>query len=394
MMKFILPLVFILLQSCAHIPTQNTPCYHDLRRHQVIETECLCCDVSEFECGPECVEPCFNNHFVEVPVRDLEPRDFNPLPFDTHGYKIIRGDTFEIQLFGEEEARLETVVVANDGNIYYSLLSGVPAEGRSIQEVVDDFQERLKTYFIDPRLTMTPRFLSGMAWRILGRVYKPGLYPLRYPLTLRGAIGESGGLITEVLRYRDIDRSLRTTANLDASFVVRDGKKLNIDFANLLFSADNSDNVYIKPGDYIYIAPREKQEVYVLGNVRTPRTVPFVKGLSLLGALANATGWESSLRPYGPNLRRVIILRGSLCNPKVICADVKEILDGCGRDVFLCAGDIVFVTNKPFRLVREIIRLAIESYIFGFAATAGQYYAEKVVPFPSLTNGLNNGANN
>lgn len=345
------------------------------RRPQVIDCVCKKDYIIDynFDCVLEYEDDAENK--PEIETRDLEPDDFVPAPINPGTYKLEVGDVFQISVYGEQDTTVEKVAVANDGNLYYLILKPIPAEGHTIKEVSEELESRLKDLYVAPRVSITPVFVSGLNWKILGRVNRPGMYPLTIPTTLRGAIAKAGGLVIETLTYESEDERTRLSADLSRSFIIRDGKKLNIDFEKVLFTPTSDQNVYLRPNDYIYIHPLDRQEVYVLGNVRRNQAVPFYKNMTLMAALSAANGWDYG-NPYGANMHKVLILRGKLCDPTYMLVDVTEILNGCAMDVLLCPGDIVFVPNKPFRFVRELIRLAAESYVFGYASNAGIFYSE------------------
>lgn len=367
-------------------------CFPNMRRPQVMKCECDC--VLDFE-GPypeppddqydNCdVEGFFDNRKAVTP-EDLEPRVD---PFNE--YRLSVGNLLEISLFGEDELDVEQAVVATDGNIYYSLLGAMPAAGKTLKELIRDLEEALSKYYKNPLVAVVPRYFSQHNYKVLGRVRFPGQFELSFPLTLRDALSQAGGLITEEIRYSDADIRFRSAADLSLSFLVRNGQKLDIDFQNLLYSPDSTQNVYIRPGDYVYIAPSDRPRVFVLGAVRRPRTVSYVKGLTLLGALTSAVGWEGGF-PYSPDINKVLILRGSLICPKVIEVDVAEILYGCALDVYLAPGDIVYAQNKTMRFGRELIHLAVESFINSFGTAAGSYYANAYwLPPPSVSSNNDN----
>jgi polysaccharide export outer membrane protein len=382
MIKRLAFLIMILAMggSCCHFAVGEGG-----RRPQVIETDCDDPEDYNIPCEPECRDPCRNYHDPVLPLRDVLPEELVPKPFSIADYKVRAGDVFDVNVYGEEDITLVSAVVAEDGKIYYSILEGIPAEGRTVQDIVDELETRFRKYYLDPRITVTPKIITGLSWRVLGRVMKAGYYPLRSPITLKAAIGEAGGLAIQTTQFKNQERRIKTSADLSKSFLVRDGYRLNIDFEKVLFTADNSQNVYIQPGDYIYLWPKENLFIFLVGNTRDPRRVNYFDGITLAHVIASAGGWDSG-SANSPNLNKAIIVRGSLCNPKVICADFEKILRGAARDVYLCSGDIVYLTNKPFRFVREVTRLAIESYVAGFTVTAGQFYSSEVVPLPNIIN--------
>lgn len=376
----------LLLSSCHN--GREISKFFDQRRPEVIETECECpIDYNE-ECEED-VDPC--EEIPEMKERDITIEDNNPAPLLVGGYLIQRGDSFDISVYDEDDTRVENVVVASDGKIYYLLLQGIFVEGKNIQEMAELLQLALTKFYNDPRVSITPRILHGLQWSILGRVYKPGRYPIAHPISLRNAIQMAGGLITETVRSRDTDRNFRSTANLKDSFLLRDGYKIRVDFESVLYSADNTSNIYLRPNDYIYIAPLEQREVYLLGAIRQPQKINFTTGMTLMSTLSLGGGWESGL-PISPQLKKILVIRGSLKCPKTIVVDVNEILNGSARDLYLCPGDIIWVSNKEFRFAREVLRVAIESFVFGFVSTAGQFYAEDRW-FPQSSRNRNNNNN-
>jgi protein involved in polysaccharide export with SLBB domain len=315
----------------------------------------------------------------------LTPDMFNRFVPMTKEYHLSVGDILQISVYGDEETTIENVIVAPDGRIYYTLVEGILAEGRTLTEVRDELIEKLSHFFISPVVTVIPTFQADQTYKILGRVSAPGLYPLMGSMRLRDAIGQAGGIVIQ--QENDSNNndiySNQSTANLRDSFVVRDGKKLNVNFENLFKSPSNDQNIFILPGDYIYIAPQNIQEVYVLGNVASSRAVPWTFDLTLMGAIADAGGLFIGY-PYSPDITNILVLRGPLDCPCAIHIDMCKIVKGQARDLHLLPGDIVFVPNKTMRFGRAMIRLAINVFVQSFGSAAGQYWGQQWFPIPTL----------
>ena len=62
-------------------------------------------------------------------------------------------------------------------------------------------------------------------------------------------------------------------ANLFMSYLMRDGKALPIDLYKLIIKGDMDQNIVMKGGDRIFIAPPNEAKVYVLGEVFSPKAV-------------------------------------------------------------------------------------------------------------------------
>ena len=83
----------------------------------------------------------------------------------------------------------------------------------------------------------------------------------------------------------------------------------------------------MQPDDFVYVPSASSQQVYVLGAVKFPRAVPYTDGMTLVSAMASASGattvdwFVPGSETYGPQpdayLSHVAIVRGSLSNPQM-----------------------------------------------------------------------------
>ncbi len=283
------------------------------------------------------------------------PRSFDPawlLP-SREAYRVGVGDRLEIEITGVGGSRSETFVMP-DGRIYYDLAGGVRVDGLTVVEIGQRLQQALSRDYSSPSVSVTLReVLSRRAW-ILGRVNKPGLYPLQQPTTLLEGISRAGGLFTS--RFSGSTEEL---ADLENSFVLRGGEVLPVDLLALMKAGDMSQNIYLRDGDYVYLPSSLSQNVHVLGAVMQPQAIGYKDRLSLVAAIANAKGPAPNA-----NIKKVLIIRGSLSAPRVAVLDLEQILSGQATDVELRPFDIIWVPDRPF--------LRLERYfwtVFDAAAT-------------------------
>lgn len=271
--------------------------------------------------------------FVLTPRPELPPGSL--LPPD-EPYRLGIGDLVEIEI-SETPGTRATTFIMTDGRLYYDLAGGVRADGLTIAELSARLEEALRRDYHEPHVNVTLLEVRSRRFWILGRVFNPGLYPLREPTTLVEAISMAGGLFTS--RFSGTTEEL---ADLSHSLVIRGGEVLPVDFEALLRRGDMSQNIYLRPDDYVFLPSSLSQNVYVLGSVRQPKAVGFRDRLSVVGALAHAKGplpeaW----------LKGVVVLRGSLRQPRAASVDVAAILAGRARDVNLEPGDVVWVPDSP-----------------------------------------------
>jgi polysaccharide export outer membrane protein len=296
----------------------------------------------------------------------LIPEYFDPYQPISEQYILSTGDVLEISIFGQADTTVEDVVIAPDGRLYYMFLKGILAQGKTIRELKAEITEKAKELFVDPEVSIIPKRVSGQTYVVLGKVHRPGVYPINGSTTLQQAIGGAGGISLGGYAGTTINIS-----NLRDSFIVRNGKKLDIDFERLIYTDGFDQNIFVRPGDYIYIASSLFQEVYLLGEVRESKPIPYKDGLTLTAVLAGVSGTTEGWSDQA-HITRIIIVRGSLDHPCWYEVDVLKILHGEARDIYLLPGDIVYVQKKPFRFGRELVRLAIDAFVGSYGAAAGE----------------------
>jgi len=290
------------------------------------------------------------------------------------------GDRLEIEILSTLNSRAVTSV-GPDGKVYYYLLPGMDVWGLTLAATHDLLQKELGKYLTDPQLTITLREVSSKHVWLLGRMARPGVYPMAAPMTLLESIALAGGTANSgtVVTLQDL-------ADLRHSFVMRQGQFLPVDFSRLLREGDTSQNIYLQPDDFVYVPSASSQQVYVLGAVRAPRAVPYTDGMTLVSAMAGGSGastvdWLTPGPSYGvvPDayLSHVAIVRGSLSNPQMTVVDYGAIIKGGARDVALEPGDIIYVPNTPYATLKRYLNTIVNTFITTVAANEGIYAGSK-----------------
>lgn len=267
-------------------------------------------------------------------------------------YRVRSGDVLVISVLGEPDMT-RTVPVGPDGRISYYIARDMVAAGRTFEEIRRELEERLGAHFVRPEVTVTGKAYTGNTATVLGQVRRPGKHVVSSDTRLLDVIAQAGGIARSL--YSPY-RSVLELADLRRAFVMRGDRFLDVNF-EAVFSGDERavarSNVFVRAGDTVYIpsALRMENKVFVLGAVASPRVVRFQGDVSLLEAVAEAGGpthaaWE----------RRVFVVRGSLKQPTVIPANLRNIGLGRARDVRLRAGDIVYVPKTALGKIEEISR--------------------------------------
>ena len=279
-------------------------------------------------------------------------------------YRIAAGDTLDIMVFGHPDMRKE-IPVRPDGKISYRLVGDVEAEDLTPEGLRAQLEEDLLRYMRYPQVDVIVKKAREARFTILGKVVRPGLYPIEGGTTLLDAVAMGQGLSSGQYEGSTIE-----LADLKNAFMMRREKVVPVSFELAIRGGDPFHNIAVEDGDYIYIPSALEQEVYVLGEVFDPRAFGFRGRVTLLQATAEAGGFRSTAR-----LRDVVVLRGlNTGDRQLIPVDVKEIVQGKADDVELQVGDVVYVPRSRLAdlgdATRDILSLlltyqSVDNLFFG-----------------------------
>lgn len=300
--------------------------------------------------------------FSKMKVAGGVPREWLRPPAEK--YRIGPGDKLEIEMMEFPETHMRCLVLP-DGMLYFHTVNGIKVTGMTVDEVKAALEKSLAADYRSPQVAVILRDATASRAWVLGRLKKPGAYPLDTPTTIIEAIAKAGGIASA--------RSFGYTedlADLRHSFLIRDGKFVPVDFTRLLREGDMSQNVYLRHNDYVYLPSSQAQKAYVLGAVNQPKAVDFANDMSLITALAHAQGLAKNAYP-----QRVVIIRESLTEPKVAVVDFNAIVSGKAKDIVLEPQDIVWVPASPFEKVDQYLGQILSSFARTVATNEGSHLA-------------------
>lgn len=299
-----------------------------------------------------------NAEFSKAPeTKQLQPE---MLQAPLEPFTLGPGDRISIDIVEDIYGPSDTVV-GPDGKIYYDLLPGQNVWGLSIEEVRTLLEKELSAYLRSPTVAVNTIWVSSKQVWLLGRLARPGVYPMRSPMTLIEGIASAGGL--DVSQFTGTTEEL---ADLEHSFVIRNGTLLPVDFRQLIHYGDLSNNIYLKSGDYVYLPSSMSKEIMVLGAVNLPRSVGFRNQMTLISAIANAEDTTE-----GAYLSQVAIIRGSLNEPSIAVVNLHDILKGKEPDIPLQPRDIVYVPFRPHQKLFDYAELVVNTFVRTVAANEG-----------------------
>ena len=107
-------------------------------------------------------------------------------------YVIGNDDVLSINVWNEKDLTHQ-VPVRSDGNISMPLIGEVHATGRTPFQLEQDISTKLRAFITQPDVTVMVMQMNSRKFSILGRVVRPGSYPLTTTTTVLDAIAVAGG---------------------------------------------------------------------------------------------------------------------------------------------------------------------------------------------------------
>jgi len=177
-------------------------------------------------------------------------------------YIIGHGDVLSVSVYGEGnmaagndgvagEAKANSdqgVIVRLDGRISLKHVGDVQAAGLTLTQLADMLKALFATVYDDPVVTVVLQKSNSQWYTVMGKVGKPGVYPINYPLNLVQAIAEAGG-------FDQWANSKVTVVRKDSKELTKDfqGNTLKFDYDDFLSGKNLERNITLKADDIIIV---------------------------------------------------------------------------------------------------------------------------------------------
>lgn len=168
-------------------------------------------------------------------------RAAQPPPVDA-SYLVQAGDSLQIAVWKEQELTLE-VLVRPDGGLSFPLAGEVEAAGHTVDEIRRTLESRLVKYIPDPVVTVAVKAASGSRIFVVGKVNRPGDFPLIRPIDVMQALSLAGGTTP----FADVDgiRVLRREGDHQTVFRFR--------YDDVRRGRELAQNILLRSGDTVVV---------------------------------------------------------------------------------------------------------------------------------------------
>jgi polysaccharide export outer membrane protein len=228
--------------------------------------------------------------------------------------------------------------VDGNGNIQMPTLGLVKVGGMTLSQICDHIQNLLKQYIKKPSVVVEITEYKSYPLYILGQFKNTGIFYMDRPFNVLQGLALAGGY--------------DSSANPKSARIIRDKRVLPVDVYELLMNADQTQNIWLKPGDTIFMPDNKNQTVFVFGVGKPGMSITLPpSGLNLLQAIATA-----GLEKVGYHARRVYLIRSiSPTRGQLMVVDVEAIIRGDAYPLQLCEGDVIYIPKSGLTTWNEAV---------------------------------------
>ncbi len=266
-------------------------------------------------------------------------------------YRIGPGDVLDIRIFNRPNLSRDAVRVEGNGMIRMPLVeSEIKAACKTEGELAKEIAERYTKFYRKPQVDVFIKEYRSKQVTIIGAVNEQSRFELQRRVRLLDLLGYAKGPTAKAGQTINIVHSVqgslcRPPGSEDA------GEAFSSYRLSDTLRGDPKANPYLEAGDVITLP--DADQVYVVGNVYTPLTIPLREPITLSRAVAMAGGVRQDSKKD-----KIKIVRqepGSSARKEIV-VDLTAIEKKRADDIALMPNDIIEVqTSSGKALLRSLI---------------------------------------
>lgn len=255
-------------------------------------------------------------------------------------YRIGPGDILDIRIFNRPNLSRDAVRVEGSGMIRMPLIdTEIQAGCKTEGELAKEIAERYTKFYKNPQVDVFIKEYHSKQVAVIGAVNEQSRFELQRRIRLlelltyaKGPSAKAGQTINIVHSPPSLPCQKPTSESDDATSALSTYKLSDT------LQGDPRANPYIEPGDIITIP--EANQVYVVGNVFTPLTIPLKEPITLSRAVAMAGGVKQDSKK---DKVRIVRQEPGTGTSKEMIVDLSAIEKKKAEDIALLPNDIIDV---------------------------------------------------
>lgn len=196
---------------------------------------------------------------------------------------------------GQQQASDANVrTVRADGTLFYPFIGSVQVAGMTQEQLREVITRRLARFIEQPQVDVNIIRYNSQKVTLSGAFREPGFQPITSePLSLLQAVGRAG-----------IENN---RADLSHLRLIRDGQTHMLDFDRLTSNPSSIGDIFLKDGDQLHLAFNDTRRIFVMGEVRNPRALPYSTSRMTLSEVLGTVGGPT---PETSSGKSVYVIRG------------------------------------------------------------------------------------
>jgi len=177
-----------------------------------------------------------------VPPLADSPTSAEELDEHSDRYRLRPGDLLVVSVWKETDLQSE-VLIRPDGGISFALAGEVEAAGHTVAELTTLLESRIRKFIPDAVITVTVKAAAGNRIFVIGKVTRPGDFPLTGPTDVMQALTLAGGATP----FADVNgiRILRRDGEHQSSIRFR--------YNDILHGRKLDQNILLQNGDTVVV---------------------------------------------------------------------------------------------------------------------------------------------
>lgn len=166
----------------------------------------------------------------------------NPAMGSAATYRIGPGDVLEISVWKEEDMEKQ-IIVPPDGVVAFPHSGSFNINGKTIDEVKNELVTRLEKIIVDPVVTVYLQKYDSQKVYVVGKVNRPGEFPLTGPVDVMQALAMAGGMA----QFADLD-SIQILRRMDGKSTA-----IPFDYSEVMDGENLDQNIVLQKGDVVVV---------------------------------------------------------------------------------------------------------------------------------------------
>jgi len=204
-------------------------------------------------------------------------------------YRIGAGDVLDVRIYNRPQLSREAVRVEGNGMIRMPLIEGeIQAACKTEGELAKDISTRYARYYRNLPVDVFIKEYHAREVALIGAVNEQGRYQMQRRIRLLELLTFAKGPSDKAGQTINIVRGPRTDICATGDDTAKSEGRFISFRLNDTIRGDEAANPYVEPGDIVTVP--EADQVYIVGNVYSPKSLPLREPITVSRAIAMAGG--------------------------------------------------------------------------------------------------------